>query len=288
MEKVLLIVNPVSGNRDKEPLIQKVRDYLGPKSDFSLYRTTGKDDRSELRSKIKKTQPDRIVVLGGDGTIKLTTEVCLDNNILVGILPAGSANGLATDLKLPMNIDEALPIAFGSKSSYVDALNINGEIGLHMSDIGINAELIANYSESRVRGHFGYFIKSIPTLLQTEAPYTFEIEVNQEQLQVDAIMVAFANSRKYGTGAVINPNGNIDDGKFELIIFKKFDVLEIIKTLQGEHSLGSDFANIIPTTKATVKMKKPLDFQIDGEHYGKTKQVTIKIEHQAIQIAIGS
>jgi diacylglycerol kinase family enzyme len=86
--------------------------------------------------------------MGGDGTIKLVAQL-IHNKIPIGILPAGSSNGLATDLDLPIDINRALEIAIGNNIKCIDTLNINDQMGLHISDMGMNAELIKGYKRRK-------------------------------------------------------------------------------------------------------------------------------------------
>ena len=169
----------------------------------------------------------------------------------------------------------------------MDALRIEDSVCLHISDIGINAELIQKYSDNSVRGRFGYFLSSIPTLIDTESPYGFTLEIDGEERQLEAIMVAFANSKKFGTGALVNPKGEIDDGKFEVLIFKKMDVMEIVKTLTDQVDVDSDFIDVVRTTEAHISAEKPVSFQIDGEYQGKVSEVSVRIIPEFIEIATG-
>ncbi|RNL90685.1 diacylglycerol kinase [Sinomicrobium pectinilyticum] len=283
--KLLLVINPVSGDNDKEPLIKKIKDYLGSQNDLDIYKTNGKDDAERLRKYFQKKY-DRVLVMGGDGTIKSVAETMGDNPLSMGIIPAGSANGLAHDLELPLSVDEAIPVALGSKTRKIDAICLNGQLGLHISDLGLNAELIKKYESSFFRGKLGYALNSIPTLFQSEGPYEFTIETKDITYTHSGIMLAFANSNKFGTGAVVNPEGKIDDGVFEILVFKKIDVIEIFKTLQNAENLSSDFVEIIPVKQARVRTEKPVDFQIDGEYCHTVSEVNAYIAPQKLEIAI--
>ncbi len=287
IKKVLLVFNPVSGDVDKQPIVDMVRQFLPSEAELKIYRTTGENDIANLGKEINILGPDRILVAGGDGTIKMAAQACDGKSEVIGIIPAGSANGLATDLGLPEDCKKALVVAMGDTTTKVDALRIGDSIGLHISDFGINAELIKKYSENAVRGRFGYFLSSIPTLWESDSPYHFTICANGESREVDAIMIAFANAKKFGTGALVNPNGEINDGKFEVLIFKKLDVVEIIKVLSGKVDMDGDFVEVISTTKVRVTTKNPVSFQIDGEPHGDLQEVTVSIVPEFIEIATG-
>lgn len=283
---ILLIVNPISGNTNKKRIIEMLESQLSG-IPVKKYETTGKKDGKKVRRLIKKYRPKRILVVGGDGTIKLVAENLKHHSAILGIIPAGSANGLARDLDIPTSPKRYVPIALGNKTREIDAISINDQFCLHISDFGLNAELIKKYEESNSRGKFGYFINSISTLYDTNMPYDFKVKANGKVKQGQGMMLAIANSRKYGTGVVINPNGVIDDGKFEILIFKKFDFLQFLNSLKGESEIPSRFVETIVTDKATITTKTPVDFQIDGEYRKAIKKVKAKILPRRLRIAVG-
>lgn len=286
-QNILIVVNPISGNRDKSPILDQIRQIMSPADTETIYTTTGQHDIESLRTMAGASKYDRVLAVGGDGTIQLISEAFQGKKPIIGIVPAGSANGLATDLELPLEIEKAIPFALGHKTTWVDTLLVNGACGLHISDLGINAELIQNYSESTVRGYFGYALNVIPTLMNSDTPYELTLEANGKIKTIQAVMLAFANSKKFGTGAVVNPDGKIDDGKFEVLIFKKLDIVEILKTLMGDMEMDPDFVEIVQTTKASVSSKVPISLQIDGEPYGKVDRVSVSILPRNIQVATG-
>lgn len=285
-KNILLVVNPISGNSDKNYIIEKLASSLPKGTKMEIYKTSGKKDGEKLARAIREFPPDRILVAGGDGTVKLVAEVLENNEIPIGIVPAGSANGLANDLALPLGLEESIAVALGENTRKLDAISINDELGLHISDFGLNAELIKNYEESNFRGKFGYALNSISALYNSDMPYTFTIKANGKTTVHQAIMVAIANSRKFGTGAVVNPHGKMDDGKFEILVFKKFDILEILKTLRGEVEMSADFMETIVTTQATITSSFPIDFQIDGEYCDALKKVKAEIRPNMFRIFV--
>jgi len=286
-KEVLLIVNPISGQTDKSEIISCVQKKIKEENrNFHLFTTTGNNDKENIQTKINKKNIDRVIVAGGDGTINLVAEVLKGLDISLGIITAGSANGMAENLNLPEILEEQLEVALGANYIELDILCLNDTICLHMSDFGINAELIKNYENSTVRGKIGYFLQSIPTLIQSEYPFTFNIETKNDTKQVNAVLLGIANANKYGTGANVNPQGKLNDGVFEILIFKKLNLVEILKTLQNETDLDSDFVEIIPAENAKITCEKPVSFQIDGEYIGKESEVEIKILPEKLRIAI--
>lgn len=284
--KILLVINPVSGDIDKTGLTNLVKKSIDQDCSLIEYKTDGENDVKNIREIITHERLDRILVAGGDGTVKIVAEAMGDLQICIGILPAGSANGLANDLDLPLEPEDFVKIALGEQTKLIDVICINNQFGLHISDFGLNAQLIKEYEGSRIRGIFGYAINSIPTLIQNEGPYDFTIQTEKETYSRTAIMLAIANSKKFGTGAIVNPDGKIDDGIFEILVFKKFDLLEILKTLNKETQISTDFMEVISAKKVKITTKKPVDFQIDGEYCDALTKVEAHILPKRLKIAV--
>lgn len=282
-----MVVNPISGGIEKSDIIEEVEKQVKEKGDeLKIYYTSGKEDKEALFSIIEDYAPQRILSVGGDGTIKLIAELLEDDSIPIGIFPAGSANGLAENLDLHGSDEYLTRVALGDKFKKLDSILINGELCLHISDIGLNAELIKNYQEGNIRGKLGYLLKSIPTLIKSDFPFQFDIVVDEKNISRQAVLIAIANAKKYGTGANINPNGKYDDGKFEILIFKEFNIPQILNTFRENADLDEDFIEIFSAKEARIISEKNIPFQIDGEYRGDIKDVVARISPVQIKIAI--
>ena len=281
------MVNPISGDVDKSKIVMETKKYASKKEvHVIVFETSGRDDIARLRFYYDEYLPHRILIAGGDGTIKMVAEAMEQHDVILGIFPAGSANGLATDLDLPTSIEENLPIAFGDNFIHMDMISINGKKSLHLSDLGLNADLVKNYEKSSVRGMFGYALQAFTTLKNRNEPFFVTITANNQTINCLARMVIIANSKKYGTGVVINPTGKMDDGKFELIVLKNLDLVVLGKIISGNIPIESEDIEIISTDKANLTTNVPVSFQIDGEYIGKETKLAIEILHQQMKIAI--
>ena len=286
-KEVLLIVNPISGDLEKEETILEIKKHLQKKSvNFRQINTSGKDDKEQIQNILDQHQIERVIAVGGDGTINMVAEAIKSYQIPLGIIPAGSANGLARNLNLPLALKDQIQVALNEQFINLDLLCLNGNICLHMADLGINAELVKNYEGSILRGKIGYLLQCLPTLIESEFPFKFEIETGDQKLLKQGILLGFANAKMYGTGANVNPEGKPDDGIFELLIFKNFDITEILKTLRDEVDVNTDFVEIIPAKEASIKCKNPVAFQIDGEYIGQETEISIEILPEKLKIAV--
>lgn len=287
-KEYLLVVNPIAGGNDKTELIEAARKFA-EKEEISLieYETTGKNDEEEIKNLYKKHKPQRVLIAGGDGSVKMIAEAIGHEDVVIGVLPAGSANGLSVDLNLPNDIAQNLEIAFHSDFIEIDMVNINDKKSLHLSDIGVNAELIRNYEGSSIRGKLGYVLQAFNTLTDLQDPFHAIIEANGKTLETEARMIVIANTKRYGTGVTINPVGKMDDGKFEIVILKSLDLIFITKVLAGKMPIESnEDVEIISAEEALVTTDVPVCFQIDGEFCGEIDRLDIKILHRQMKIAV--
>ena len=286
-KNVLMIVNPISGDVDKAEMIAATQLFAEKeKLGFEVYETSGQDDCVKIKALYNKLKPQRVLIAGGDGTIKMVAEALEQHDVILGILPAGSANGLSVDLNLPDNLEENLAVAFHNNYMEMDMICINGKKSLHLSDIGLNAQLVKNYENSSTRGMLGYALQAITTLNEQDPPFKATVVVNNQTIECEARMIVIANSQKYGTGVTINPNGKMNDGKFEIVILKNLDVVVFGKIVTGNMPLDTNDVEILTAEKATIKTEVPVHFQIDGEYVGEESNLDIYILHKQMKVAI--
>jgi diacylglycerol kinase (ATP) len=286
-KKILLVVNPISGDIDKSELVDATTLFAIKESqNLVVYTTSGDDDTSKIKALYEKHKPERIIIAGGDGTVKMVAEATESYDVILGILPAGSSNGLAVDLDLMKTLDENLEIAFHNNYIELDTIIINDQKCLHLSDLGLNAELVKNYEKSNKRGKWGYFLQIVNTLMDSGEPFNAEITIDNQTIECEARMIVIANSKKYGTGIIINPEGVMYDGKFELVILKNLDLVIFGEIIMGNMPLNHEDIEIVSADKAIIKTNVPVSFQIDGEYCGMETELRIGISPHKIKVAV--
>jgi len=282
----MTVVNPISGNINKTEICNHIEKVNDGRFSISFFKTTGDNDKEKLEKEINKDEFDRVIVLGGDGTIQLVASVILDKNIELGIIPCGSSNGLASNFNIPENRKKQIQLALGDKVQEMDCIIVNDQVCIHITDLGLNAELIKHYEKSRMRGKTAYIFKSFFTLFQADYPYDFVIEINDKKIHRKGIFLGVTNFKDFGMGARINPEAKISDGFFEIVIFKKLSVKGIIKTFFKTTHLDNDNIEHFSVKKARIICEtKPINMQIDGEFVGKTRELNVKVSEQKLLIA---
>ena len=286
-KNIIIVVNPVSGAVEKKEIVDSTLLFAKNENlESILYETSGKKDIENIKNLYNIHKPERIIIIGGDGTIRMVAEAIAKEDVILGIIPAGSANGFALDLDLQLALEKNLEVAFLHQFMEVDIITINDKISIHLSDLGLNAELIKNYEQGEIHGKWGYALNTITTLFDSSEPFTAKVKANNETFEYVAIMIVIANAKKYGTGVVINPNGVMNDGKFELVILKNFDLIIFGQIISGNMPSDPDDVEIISTDKATIELDAPVSFQIDGEYCGTETKLDIKILHKQLKIAV--
>lgn len=274
---LLFVINPVSGGKQKkdhEAAIKKYFEELPHKIEFFLL--NGKNDAEELEKCLLKVKPQKVVAVGGDGTVGMVAKKILGTDMQLGILPAGSANGMARELVIPVNTEQALDIVEKGIVRKVDAISINNEICIHLSDIGLNARLIKYFEEGNMRGKWGYAKVALKTLLRKRNIRVI-IHAKEKEIKRDAFMVALANASKYGTGAVINPHGDLYDGLFEVVIIRQLGIGTLLKAWVSPQSFDPKKIEVIQAEWVHIETHHKVDFQIDGEYKGKVRIVDAEI-----------
>ena len=287
--KILFVVNPISGGVNKEPFIKKAKLLCKKYGiDYRFFKTTGKEDNKHLEETLLDYQPDKIASVGGDGTALFTATVLLNTPFPMGIIPMGSANGMATELFVNPDPVEALKdIIMSEIVAGLDMLVVNDEFyTMHIGDVGINAGIIDAYSKDRNRGmatYARYFIEELKQL----KPFSFTINANGKTIQKSGLMVGICNARKYGTGVPLNLSGNPMDGIFEIVVVQNIDTQSLIKaglSKFDERFHDSQSSIVISTKEAEINFEQPRLLQLDGEIIGKFSNLKIKNLKGAIKL----
>ncbi|MCW3073067.1 MAG: diacylglycerol kinase [Flaviaesturariibacter sp.] len=276
--KLLFIINPVSGGKEKTNWETTIREYFktSPHS-MEFFLLNGDSDEASVKHHIESVQPDRVVAVGGDGTVKLVAEIVEGTNLPLGIIPAGSANGMARELGVPVDVLQALDVVVNGREQAIDLIKINGEEScIHLADIGLNAMLVKYFEGSKGRGMWGYG-RAVFRVLYEKQKMKVTIKTDGGTERRNAYMVVLANARKYGTGANINPQGDVSDGFFEVVVLRRLNLVEIGKALLTNKSFDPEKIEIFKTKEATLTTRKQAYFQVDGEYRGKTREVKASI-----------
>lgn len=297
----LFVVNPISGGNDKSAFYRFIdEEKISENFSCEVYPTTGANDEINIKKLIDLRQPEVIVAVGGDGTLLLVSRIVKNTTITIGLIPFGSANGMAKELRIPkisdsklslnpsQKIKECWDIIQKARIREIDLLQINKNYySLHLSDIGLNAKIVKRFEAEKIRGYFGYarlFFKE----LKHKKRISYSLVADGNKLNGKAYMIVIANATMYGTGAVINPVGKLDDGVFEICLIKQIKFVSLLRSLASIFKKRlqprKDLVKVVTCKNATIELKDFETLQVDGEVVSEIKKVEISILPKALRI----
>jgi diacylglycerol kinase family enzyme len=210
----------------------------------------------------------------------------MDTGFPMGIIPQGSANGMARELYVnPVPIEALKDIIMSERIEGVDMLRVNDEYyTMHLGDVGVNAQLVESYEKDPNRGmatYARYFIEEMSRLTH----FPVKVYANGQVYEDNILMIAICNARKYGTGVPLNIDGNPMDGKFELVLIHNIDIKSLVKgglASIDEKFMDTESGNLIVADYAEIVFDIPRLLQLDGEVIGKFENIKIEMLKGAI------
>ncbi len=287
--KLLFVVNPISGGVNKEPFLNDAQQLCNRYGiTLAIFKTTGKNDREQLQKILEKEQPGKVAAVGGDGTVLFTATCLMDSGLPLGIIPKGSANGMAKELHVNVSAIEALKdIIMSDVYCDLDLLRINGTYySMHIGDVGINANLVKSFSADPRRGMLTYAKYFIEELKRTEA-FPVGVEIDGNTTKELCYMVAICNSGRYGTGVILSKQSDLFDGKFEIVVLKEKGIDTLIHaglTKFNESFYEDTHTHTLSGKHARLSFDQPRTLQLDGEIIGTFEELEVELLKGAVRI----
>lgn len=288
-KKFLFVINPISGGRDKSLLPQKIEIFSKRHAvEKEIMETTGEDDIGRMEERCEEFKPDVLVACGGDGTVSLVAGIVKRRQLTLGIIPCGSANGMARELSIPSDFDRALELLVELEPFSCDMIKVDEHFCLHLADVGLNAGLIKRFERSNRRGWWGY-VREFRSQWREKhnVEYRIKTKSRSKEKKIKGFVLVIANARLFGTGACVNPRGSLTDGKFEVVVLKPHGLLSFfgttLRAFFGSIS-ESPFAKIYSCSEAVIKINSKEPLQVDGEFISETDRVKAFIVKGAINV----
>lgn len=275
--KYLFIANPIAGRGRTKNLLSEIKEYLINKNiDYKLIETSKSGDIELIVNK-EKSNFDRIIVIGGDGTIHelINSKIIIDK--VLGVLPTGSGNDFAFTLGLKKNLKYDLETVLDNKTIMLDVgyAEVTEFSGNHFSflfanslGIGFDAEVAASVKKIKfLRGLLLYLIGVFKTLMHYN--YRFlNIDTKEAKLNEKIFMISIGNGKTAGGGFKLTPLANPIDGKFDVCVVKKISKFKVLRILPlavfGKH-ISNKSVVYFKTNEIKVTSDKPIYVHADGE-----------------------
>jgi len=288
-KKIHFIIN----SRSKNAIIQ-LTEQLQKSShwtnefDYFLWETQYKDHALELAQKAIEDRTSAIVACGGDGTINEITGFLVETKTPLGIIPLGSGNSIARHLKIPLNIEGALKVIENQNVINVNAGSVNDFIFLSNMGVSFDSNFINSYQSIPSRGFYAY-LKAVFLALYEYKTQKFSLYYQGIKREVSPFLLMVVNTNQFGYDFSISRESIINDGKLELILYKKKSVWALFNLFLASRfglKLSEKLLEIIPITEVKIKnVSNNFLIQLDGEiNPISAEELSIKIHPRGVNI----
>lgn len=289
--KYLIIYNPTSGSRVlKTKIHEKVAlSLLSVGHEVRMVSTEYAGHATKIASEACQSDIDVVCAIGGDGTINEIASTLIGSNKMLGIIPNGSGNGLARELNIPLNIDQAIEQLLAHSVSTIDTCSVNGKPFFCTCGIGFDGSVSEEFSESSVRGPLVYIKDAIQTFF-SHTPAIYQIKIDDKEITTKAFLIAFANAAQYGNNAFIAPRASLTDGLIDITVIKAFPIVDAAQVAIQLFSKGlekSPYTELYRGREVSVTTDKPIPYHIDGEAMGATDHIKITLLPQSLKVISG-
>jgi len=292
---LLFFINPISGTKNKKHLTDLIERKCNQQQiTFEITHTNKEGNYQYLPQKIEVDKITDVIICGGDGTIKQVASYLLNTDVNVGIIPAGSGNGLALGSGIGANFEKALDIIFKGKTEYIDGFYINKHFGCMLTGVGFDAAVAYEFSKQKTRGLLPYVKLSLQHFFKAKA-YPFIIEWNGSRIETNALFVSIANSNQFGSRIKIAPKATLSDGLLDVIVVNSRNKIITALSLLHQISLGKiqeekkvrkKNVGYFHTEFVTIHNPALAPLHIDGEPVETSTLLEIKIIKKAIRLLL--
>jgi diacylglycerol kinase (ATP) len=280
--KFLLIVNPDSGTGKNVRKIQFIERYFKKHNIKIEIQYTGyAGHATEIAAGSNGGKYGSVIGCGGDGTINEVANGLAGTGVKMGIIPWGTGNVLAREMKFPRSLKKICKTIVRGKSMKMDLGSCNGRYFLLMASVGVDAyslKLVKNSFLKKMTGVFAYAFGVFKAFINYKFP---EIEVVFDNGAVErCFFILISNTSRYGRYFRITPYADPFDGLLDVIIYKEKGRLNFLKfflgilwnTLSGNHKNNHEFFykknNFYRVGSLKVRsLSGNIVSQLDGDHF---------------------
>jgi YegS/Rv2252/BmrU family lipid kinase len=285
--RVAVIINPIAGlgvrpDTARQRAEQAAAFVEAHGNSAGIFVTEHRHHARDLTQAALARGVDVVIAWGGDGTVNEVASALVFREAALGVVPSGSGNGLARELGLPLEPRGAFERALGEGRRRIDAGELGGRLFFNIAGIGFDADVAHRFAAAghARRGLATYVVQSTKALLSYRAsPMT--LTVDGAARDVRPLLVAFANARQYGNGALIAPRARIDDGKLDVVVVDDRPLPGIIRRVPALFSGEMDRVpgvSMETATSAQVLASGTIRYHVDGEPFesGGTLSATVR------------
>ncbi|MGI8819995.1 MAG: diacylglycerol/lipid kinase family protein [Chthoniobacterales bacterium] len=266
--RIVVILNPAARGQRAERLRARIEALATGAVVLSTAR--GGDAESLARTAVKEGF-DTVVAAGGDGTVNEVVNGMAGTQAALGLLPLGTMNVFATELGLPTaDLARCWEIIAANQTRDVDLPSANGKRFVQLAGVGFDAQVVKETTQSFKRsfGPLSYLVNAAQIAART--PPQLRIESGHAVTE-EGSFVLVGNGRLYGGPFPFFKQALIDDGLFDVLVFKRLNYLEIVRYMQDvifSSAITSPEVEYFQTTWLRVTSESAVPIEIDGELIG--------------------
>jgi diacylglycerol kinase (ATP) len=262
----------------------KIKALIAKLPDCKLIFTEYVGHATEIAQKAVIEGIEKVVAIGGDGTVNEVGKGLIGSETALGIVPIGSGNGLARHLKIPLKTEKSIQFAVSHSVAKIDVCFLNEIPFFCTAGVGFDAEVAHEFSKQPSRGLKTYAKMALKSF-RTFKPESYLFD-NQEDKT--AFAITFANATQYGNNAMISPKSKIDDGLIEMVVLKPFPfgAAPIIGVRLFRGTLpNSRYIEMESGENFSLKSKKNFLIHYDGEPLQlNSNEIKVSIKKQSLKV----
>src|ERR1035437_802789 len=290
MDKLFVIFNPVARGEKS----QRVRRFLEAKAGHSVTvaPTERAGDARLLAARAVQEGFRIIVAAGGDGTINEVVNGIGTSDAALGVLPLGTVNVFAHELRIPRRIEAAWQVIQTGETRTIDLARAEAGAAaryfVQLAGVGFDAQAVrtASWELKKRIGPLSYVWAGLKTI--SSKPVDVEGSTNGSGLCGRGVAVLVGNGRFYGGPFSLFPKARLDDGLLDICVFEKCGYLDVLRygqgILRGAH-LGLRGVQYFQTEQLICSAAKATAFQLDGEDAGDVP-VTFSVVPRALRVVV--
>lgn len=289
-QNICFIINPISGIGRQKTVERLIADFLDTTAfQHTIAYTQAPKHATELAKHAASKGFDIVVAVGGDGSVNEVARGLIGSNTAMAILPAGSGNGLARHLNIPVTLKKALLLLQKGTQKKIDTIQFNDEQFVNIAGVGFDAHIGWEFSKFGKRGLSSY-IKVILRELSALKTQPFELIMDGKAHHTEAYLIGFANGSQWGNNAYIAPLADITDGIMDVVVVKKFPLIMgflIGYKLFNKKIHTSTSVDVFKAKEVILKQRGKIA-HIDGEPLEIGQTIAIKVNPLSLNVIVPS
>jgi len=291
---IAVIINPISGGARKDAAAGRASlaaAIIERHGESAAVFVTERSGHARELALVAVGQGARLVMAwGGDGTINEVASALAFGGVPLGIIAAGSGNGLATELGVDRRPELAIARSLQATPAAIDVGELGGRLFVNVAGIGIDAHVAWQFNQAHNVGRgFAGYVRIGARALFSYPPATYTITSGEGRTSVRAVLVVVANGAQYGNGARIAPGARVDDGQLELVVVEERS--RMMTLLQTPRLFNGTMARVTGCSirrlrEATIECADPMIFHVDGEPIQGGTTLVARVHPGALQVCI--